>query len=73
MERTLREHITYLEQKIEMFKNELQDSTKSASQQNEIEIDLGIAERSLTHFQKAFDLEQRLAHTIDAFKSSWNG
>jgi hypothetical protein len=60
MQRTLSEHITYLEQKIESLKKALEEPGKSLSQQNETEIDLGIAERALVHFQKAFDFEQRL-------------
>jgi hypothetical protein len=62
VQRTLSEHIAYLEQKIEMYKKELQDPRKSISQQAEIRIDLGIAERSLVHFRKAYDLEQNLSH-----------
>jgi hypothetical protein len=64
MQRTLSEHIAYLEQKIEWLKKELGDSGKTLSQQNEIEIDLGIAERALVHFQKAFDFEQRLKQRL---------
>jgi hypothetical protein len=51
MQRTLHEHIAYIEQKIESLKKELQEPGKSPSQQNETEIDLGIAERALVHFQ----------------------
>ncbi|HUA91623.1 MAG TPA: hypothetical protein VL991_03595 [Terracidiphilus sp.] len=70
MERTLREHIDYLEKKIEMLKKELQGPEQTPSQQNEIEIDLGIAERALAHFQRAFDFEQRLSHTLRSFKTT---
>jgi hypothetical protein len=70
MERTLHEHIAYLEQKIEALKKELQESERSPSQQNETEIDLGIAERALVHFQKAFDFEQRLSRAVNSFKGN---
>ena len=63
MQRTLSEHITSLEQKIAMFKRQLEEPGKTPAQQNEIEIDLGIAERALAHFQRAFDFEQRLKRT----------
>ena len=63
MQRTLSEHISYLEQKIEALKKQLTE-TGTPSEQNEIEIDLGIAERALVHFQRAFDFEQRLKHKV---------
>lgn len=62
MQRTLREHITDLERKIESLKKEIHESGKSLLEKREISIDLGIAERSLVHFRKAFELEQRLSH-----------
>ena len=34
MQRTLSEHITFLEQKITMFKKQLEEQGKTASQQN---------------------------------------
>jgi hypothetical protein len=64
MQRTLREHIPQLERKIESLKKEIHESGKSLRQQREISIDLGIAERSLVHFRKAFELEQRLPLTL---------
>lgn len=67
MQRTLSEHITYLEQKIDAFKKQLEEPGKTASQQNEIEIDLGIAERALAHFQRAFDFEQRLRQRASGY------
>jgi hypothetical protein len=70
MQRTLHEHIAYIEQKIESLKKALQEPGKSPSQQNETEIDLGIAERALVHFQKAFDFEQRFSRTVSSFKAN---
>lgn len=64
MQRTLSEHITFLEQKIDALKKQFEEPGQTASQQNEIEIDLGVAERALTHFQRAFDFEQRLKHKL---------
>lgn len=70
MQRTLQEHITYLEQKIEALKKELQDPQKTLPEKNEIRIDLGIAERSLEHFRKAFELEQRVSRTTERWKAN---
>ena len=51
MERTLSEHIAFLEQKIAVLKTQLVEPGKAPSQQNETEIDLGVAERALVHFR----------------------
>ena len=64
MQRTLREHIDYLEQKIETLKRELDQPDKSSNDLNEIGIDIGIAERSLVHFRKAYDLELKLSRAV---------
>ena len=61
MQRTLREHITYLQQKIDALNSQLIDPDKTDFQRGQLRIDLGIAVRSLEHFQKAFDLEQKLS------------
>lgn len=60
MQRTLSEHINYLEQKIEALEKGLTQSDKSSHDLEEIGIDLGIAQRSLIHFRKAYELELKL-------------
>jgi hypothetical protein len=70
MQRTLSEHLTYLERRIEALKKQLEEPGKSPAEQNEIKIDLGIAERSLVHFRKAYALEQKLTRTVSSFKAS---
>jgi len=64
MQRTLREHISFLEEKIAALKKELENTAIPPIEKTEIEIDLGIAERALAHFQKAFVLELRLSETV---------
>lgn len=60
----------YLEQKIDSLKEELEQPARAASDQNEIEIDLGIAERALAHFQRAFDFEKRLKQKLPDYDPS---
>jgi hypothetical protein len=70
MQRTLSEHITWLEEKIAALKKQLDTSEKSPLQKAEIKVDLGIAERALTNFQKAFALEQKLSDSVRSFQSN---
>jgi hypothetical protein len=69
MQRTLSEHISYLEQKIEAIRKGLQEPGRSLAEKSEMKIDLGIAERSLVHFQKAFALEKKLSDSVRGFKT----
>jgi hypothetical protein len=69
MQRTLREHIDYLEQKIGALTTELEQSGQSSHHLSQIGIDIGIAERSLTHFRKAYELEQKLSRAVERGKS----
>ncbi len=67
MQRTLAEHIAYLEERITALKHELENPARTSMEKAELRIDLGIAERSLVHFQKAFALERKLSETIRKF------
>lgn len=69
MQRTLREHIDYLEQKIEALKKLLDDPNNTFHELDQIGIDIGIAERSLLHFRKAYELEMRVSQAVTNFKS----
>jgi hypothetical protein len=64
MQRTLQEHIAYLEQKIEALKRQLGELDRGEAEQSGLRIDLGIAEHALVHFQKAYELELRLKEKI---------
>jgi hypothetical protein len=72
MQRTLREHINYLEEKIKTLQKELTNPDRSLVEKAELKVDLGIAERSLAHFQKAFALEQKLSDTVRKFGGNQN-
>jgi hypothetical protein len=70
MQRTLREHIDDLEQKVEALKRELDQPGKSDHDLDQISIDIGIATRSLIHFRKAYELEMKLSRAVTRDKSS---
>lgn len=70
MQRTLSEHITYLEQRIESLKREVDEPGKSPNEIDQISIDIGIAERSLVHFKKAYELELKLSRAVARGKSA---
>lgn len=53
MQRTLSEHIAFLEQKIEALKKELDSPDASPMGKTEIKIGLDVAERSLVHFSES--------------------
>jgi len=61
MRRTLLEHITDLEQKIEVLRTRMKEAGRSEAELSQWKIDLGIAERSLVYYRKAFDLEQKIS------------
>lgn len=62
MHRSLREHITQLEQRIESLEAALADPDRTTTEKVDLRLDLEIAERALTYFRKAFELEQRILH-----------
>ncbi len=64
MQRTLSEHITFLEQKIGALKKQLEEPEQSASQQNETEIDRGIAERALV-LRYAHPTQEHQARSVE--------
>lgn len=62
MQRTLQEHISHLERKIESIKAQLRESRGSAEYQKGLKLNLEIAETSLALFRKAFDLEGKISN-----------
>lgn len=61
MQRTLSEHIAYLEKKVESLKKEMAEPAHPEVEKSNLLVDLGMAERALVHFRKAFELEQRIS------------
>jgi len=61
VERPLREHVAYLEQKIDSLKAQQSDPDRTAGERYQASIDLGIAERALIYFRQAYELEQKVS------------
>lgn len=61
MKRTLQEHISSLEQKIQTLRAQCDDLARPSDERLALTVDLDLAERALEHFRKAFELEQRIS------------
>jgi hypothetical protein len=61
MDRTVREHIARLEQRLRELNSEIMDDTKSQSQRNRIEAEIRAAELALDYYRKALDLERQIS------------
>ena len=61
MERTLGEHITYLQNRVQSLQRQLTDSTLTEIERNRIQAEIQVAELALSHYRKAFELEREIA------------
>lgn len=61
MEQTLRQHIGFLEERLNDLRNQLSDPSRVAAELQRVRADLQIAELALSHYRKALDLERKLA------------
>jgi hypothetical protein len=63
MDKPLQEHVTRLEQRIESLRRQLAEPTgKSIESQSDLRIDLGLAERALGYFHRAYELERKISN-----------
>jgi hypothetical protein len=60
MDRPLKDHIAYLEQKIENLKAQHDDLDLTAGERYQAVIDLELAERALACFREARELEKKV-------------
>jgi hypothetical protein len=62
VQRTLQDHISHLEQKIQSLKERLEESGRSTELQKGLRLNLEVAETSLALFRKAYDLERKISN-----------
>jgi len=61
MDRTVREHISFLEDRIQQLNFKMMESRQNQEQINQIESELRAAILALSYYRKALELEQNLA------------
>jgi len=57
MDRTLRQHINHLEERIKHLSDELMDERRTQVERNRIQAEIRVAELALTHYRTALALE----------------
>jgi hypothetical protein len=71
MEQTLRQHISFLEERVKGLRNQLSNPSRIAAELEGFRADLQIAELALSHYRKALDLERQTCLTRCAAASRW--
>lgn len=60
MDRTLREHISYLEQRLKKLNQRIMENGRSQIDRNRLESEIRAAELALTYYRKALELEREV-------------
>ena len=60
MDRSLKEHITFLETRQQELHRELMEATRTLAECNRIESEIRAAELALIYYRNALELEQQL-------------
>jgi hypothetical protein len=61
MDRTVREHIFDLEQRLENLGRQIMQNRRTKEERNRIESEIHAAEMALSYYRKALELEQTLS------------
>lgn len=61
MNRTLHQHLSFLEESAQRLRDQLTDPTLTVTEIERIKLDLHIAEIALLHYRSAFLLEQTIS------------
>lgn len=65
MDRTLREHISFLESRVHQFNRELMENHHNLRERNRIESEIRAAETALEFYRAAREIENRLTNTSE--------
>ena len=60
MDRTLREHITHLENRLKELNRQIMEDRRTQAERNRFESEIRAAELALTYYRKALELKQQL-------------
>lgn len=61
MDRSLIEHITYLERRITELSHQFMENRRTQEERNRLEAEIRVAELALAHYRSALELEGKLA------------
>jgi hypothetical protein len=61
MQRTLQEHIAFLEERIARLEVQAIDLNRTAAERYQSSVDLSTAQSALLYFRKAYELEQDIS------------
>ena len=60
MDRTLREHISHLEERLQLLGRQIKEDWLTPAESNRIQTEIRAAEMALTHYRKVLELEQQI-------------
>ncbi len=61
MDRTLRDHINTLEQRLRDLNTQVMENTNTLPERNRVESEIKAAEMALDYYRKALELEQQIS------------
>ena len=62
MDRTVRDHISFLEERIRELNKDLMSETRTRSERNIIEAEIRAAQTVLGYYRKALEIGQHISH-----------
>jgi hypothetical protein len=70
MDRTLREHISHLEDRLQSLTSEIMEDERTQVERNRIESEIRAAQLALTYYRRALELERQIGLSISPEDSS---